>query len=384
LLLLFVLEAASSIAFIVFSSLFAIVFIIFRNNNTSHPQAKQLDFLTAMYFVVQTFTTVGFGDVFVYGTAETWFAVVLVLIGMIANATVIGSLVALIQLGNATLVRGDKIRETHAVLHYFSIPRLLQLEILGFQEHVLFSDVVSAFHSDTESFPTAMKDAMILQHRFDVLRQIEPFSQASPDELFFLSKELCTACFKPEEYLSCCSEPHHGIRILLFGLVDRLDSRGRYIKTLRSGDCFGLDGILSGKDEEFNHKALAYCDLLVISYDDFHNILEAMPKFRNWIVPALREMERTILEQEMKELMTNENNNGKNDNDGFGIVVGENNNNNNNNTNNNMATAKVLRSPVSMIDTTGGNLSMVHDLRSELRVFRRGLQTLAVAPSLNK
>src|SRR3569833_1218256 len=141
------------------------------------------------------------------------------------------------------MVRGDRIRDTHAVLHYFSIPRLLQLEILGFQEHVLFSDVVSAFHGDTESFPPAMKDAMVLQHRLGVLRQIRPLSTASEAELFFVAKELCSACFKPEEYLSCCSEPHRGLRILLFGLVDRLDSRGRYIKTLRSGDCFGLETI---------------------------------------------------------------------------------------------------------------------------------------------
>lgn len=380
-------------SFIVACSIFAIIFIIFRNS--SAPDTP-LDFLVAFYLVVQTFTTVGYGDVQLIGTAETWFAVVLVLIGMITNAAVIGSLVALIQLGAANLVRGDKIRETHAVLHYFSIPRLLQLEILGFQEHVLFSDVESAFAAETEPLPPAMRDAMQLQHRLDVLRQVRPFDsdKASPEEMFLVAKELVCACFKPEEYLSCCSMPHHGVRILLFGLVDRLDARGRYIKTLRSGDAIGMDSILSGKDEEYNHKALSYCDLLVISYDDFHLLLDSLPRLRLWIVPELRKLEQEAADEDAPRLASE-----------IQIVAAASSSNSGDNNRsskaadlqrtgssadmNNAAAAgtplhKVQRAPVSMIDTTGGNLSMVHDLRNELRVLRRGLQTLAVAPALNK
>ncbi len=130
-----------------------------------------------------------------------------------------------------------------------------------------------------------------------------------------------------------------------------------------------------------------------------------MPKLRSWIVPALREIEQKIFLEEQEKILAEEMKKRRNSLQSGGVSgefhpqneedIEEDSKKQNNGRNStahhqqqqfgsNSATAKVLRSPVSMIDTTGGNLSMVHDLRSELRVFRRGLQSLAVSPALNK
>ena len=73
-------------------------------------------------------TTVGFGDVLVFGTAETWFAIVLVLVGMITNATVIGSLVALIS---RFITPDDGNRFIFAILaasaSYIAVPAAMRL-----------------------------------------------------------------------------------------------------------------------------------------------------------------------------------------------------------------------------------------------------------------
>ena len=66
---------------------------------------------------------------------------------------------------------------------------------------------------------------------------------------------------------------------MLFGFVVRFDSRGVYVKTLRAGDFFGFEGIISREDEVHSHKALSYCDIWMLPPSKLHDVFAKFPRF---------------------------------------------------------------------------------------------------------
>ncbi len=254
---------------------------VFLGIRRAEGQAEDTRYITSVYLVIQTCTTVGFGDVLITSKPQRWFAVFLVITGLVFNALVIGRLITMIQLGDVRNVAADKLRETMAVLDYFSIPKLLQVEILGFQAHALHSDIAVACNNEMAGLPDGFRTAFMMQRRVDILRTVDVFRDDHDAVMYALATSMIASCCKPEEYVSCCSEAHKGIRFLLFGFVDKLDSRGRYIITLKSGDYFGLDGLYELRNEEYNLKALSYCDLLVLPANEFHAVMAKFPKFQN-------------------------------------------------------------------------------------------------------
>jgi hypothetical protein len=260
---------------------FTAVFLAIHNNEdtTSAP----MSYITGFYYVVQTFSTVGYGDIStrVKGPGEIWFTIILVFLGMLFNSMLIGRLVAVLQMGNADTKQEDMLRETLAVLKYFSIPDILQVEILSFQEHVLWTDITNAFYMETSVLPQSMRDAMILQTRKDVLMQVKEFRTASDAVLLEMSCALVSSYFKPEQYASLFGDAHFGVRFLLFGFLARFDARGRFVATLRSGDFFGLDGVTTMEAEQFSHKALSYCDMLTLPAMSLLNVLSRYPQFHD-------------------------------------------------------------------------------------------------------
>jgi CRP-like cAMP-binding protein len=245
------------------------------NGNTSTT------YLQSVYFVVQTFTTVGYGDATLrpQSSGEMWFDIFLVYSGLLTNALGIGRLITQIQRDNAYTTREDKLRETFAVLRYFHIPQDLQTEILSFQEHVLWNDTANAYYGATSMLPQSMRDTMLLQTRIDVLSHVPNFNGAPYAVLYALGSSLISACYKPEEYISFSGDPHAGIRFVLFGFIARFDSRGQYECVLKSGEFFGFQGILTLGDEVYSHKALSYCDVWVLPPAKLHEVFDRFPKF---------------------------------------------------------------------------------------------------------
>lgn len=262
-------------AFVAVLTVFATVFarITISNGRTD------VDFMMACYFIVQTFSTVGYGDIPLTEDNEMWFASFLVNFGLMFNAITIGRLVTMIQRTNAYETREDRVRETLAVLEYFNIPQQLQTEILSLQEHVLWNDTASAYHEQVSMLPQSMRDNMLLQTRIDVLTNVSHFSDAPVPVLRALATALVSTAYKPEEYISFAGDPHQGVRFLMFGFVARFDGRGRYVTTLKAGENFGFDGILTLDDERDSHKALSYCDLVILSSTKLLNILSRFPRY---------------------------------------------------------------------------------------------------------
>lgn len=270
--------------------LFTASFIWVKQRSNGNKPLEGVPYITALYFVTQTFTTVGYGDVELSDDpAELWFAVLVMFLGLLLNGTIIGRLVALLQLGNANEAREEKLRSTLAVLQYFEIPRQLQVEILNFQRHVLWSYVDTAFHDVTAALPEAICDNVTIVYRVAALRQVKCFAEAHDVVLVAMARAMQPRPSKPEEYVSCCTDPHQGIRFLLFGFVDKLDARGRYILTHRTGDVFGLDGIVEMAEEAHNFKALSYCDMLALPADEFHSIIRQFPAFGAVVITSLRQ-----------------------------------------------------------------------------------------------
>jgi CRP-like cAMP-binding protein len=275
--------------FIMALQFFTVWFMRIKIDQKDLSDLGSTPYIGAMYFIIQTFTTVGYGDVPLNGVQELWFAIVIVFLGLLMNGLLIGKLVAMLQLDSAESRRGDKLRETLAVLQFFDIPKQLQSEILNFQEHVLWSKADTAYGDFINPLPPTMIENIDLVRRISIIASEPLFAEQSEAVMVQLAKSLVSRTSKPEEYVTCSSDTHQGVRWLLFGYVDQLDSHGRYITTLKTGDCFGFEGLLECREEIYNYKALSYCDLLVCPADEFHKVMKNFSTFEHHVRQVLQE-----------------------------------------------------------------------------------------------
>lgn len=266
-------------AFVGVTVLFAALFILVKNQSGRLDDLGDFKTVTSWYFIIQVVTTVGYGDIRVEGAGEMWYTIIVLCCGLLLNGLIIGRLVMLLQLVDAGTLRQDKLRETLAVLQYFEIPQQLQIEILNFQSHVLWSSLGTAFNHLTSTLPASMNENIELLQRMEVLKILPALSGATEVVMTCLACELVSETYKPEEYISWAGETHKGVRFVLFGFVDKIDNKGHYSWTYRSGDYFGYENLLDLLDETHNFKALSYCDLLILPAESFHSVMKRFPAF---------------------------------------------------------------------------------------------------------
>jgi cAMP-binding proteins - catabolite gene activator and regulatory subunit of cAMP-dependent protein kinases len=73
------------------------------------------------------------------------------------------------------------------------------------------------------------------------------------------------------------------------GQVEVIDQRGKVIKTLRDGDCFGELGLLLSSPRSATIRAKTQCDLFVLRKADFSRILRDHAQFADTMIAVAKE-----------------------------------------------------------------------------------------------
>lgn len=273
-------------ALLAITQLLAGLFLLVKRNSGGDA-LPGVQYVTAVYFIIQTVATVGYGDISIKTSAELWFAIIVLFLGLLINGTTIGILVGLLSQEDASTTRQDNLRETVAVLQYFKIPWQLQVEILNYQSHVLFSDIDAAFHNVTSSLPQPILHNIAILQRLRIIRHLPLFHKAHDCAAVMLAETLEHRTFRPEEYLATAGDEYGGVRFLVFGFVDRLEEGGKYIATLKAGDVFGDTDVLDAVVEGYSYKSISYCDVMVLHPDALFAVLQYFPRFAEALRSAL-------------------------------------------------------------------------------------------------
>jgi len=222
--------------------LFTVLFVALKRSRDQ----PSFSYDQALYFVIYTLCTVGFGDPpVISGSIEQLYACLVLCGAVLCNGYIIATFVAILQRADIHQDRRGKLRETLAVLEHFSMPAALQDEVLQFQDHLLGHSLSSAYASVVEGLPQEMRNNIDVAVK---LRMVDtaPFLASLHDLLrIAIAKELVNAVAKPEQNLFVQGEQCANMVFISHGLVDLIHRGGVQHTKLRTGQYFGVSALLT-------------------------------------------------------------------------------------------------------------------------------------------
>jgi CRP-like cAMP-binding protein len=238
-------------------------------------------YIDALYIVLYTLSTCGYGDMRVLPGAQRLYCCFLFLGGVIMNGLVISQMSVFIQKADIQNDRKDKMRETLAVLRHFDIPETTQSEILSFQNHLLSHNLGSSHEELMGSLPTTIQESLGLFMRIKFIAMVPMFASSPQDCKEALATTLVNIVFHPHEFIIVAGEIGGEMYFLGHGAADVIGPTGMHFVTLRKGGFFGEIALLvDGARRNASIKALTYCDTFRLEKNDFNRIMHKFPHFR--------------------------------------------------------------------------------------------------------
>lgn len=266
---------------------FAMGFIMIKEygktDSQIDPETGRYPYTAALYFVIYTVCTVGYGDIEIDGTLEKWYVCIVLFGTLLTNGFIIGKLVALMQKADIHQDRRSKLRETLAVLQHFELPRQLQDEVLQFQDHLLGHSLSASYASIVEGLPLEMQSNISLFVKLKLISNATQFRSVHYIVKVAIAETLTNSVVLPEQFIIIVGEPVDVMYFIAHGFMDVFGATRQHLMTLKSGDYFGEEMLLQVRPSTTSVKALAYSDLWGLGRDAFLPLLERFPRFRRLI-----------------------------------------------------------------------------------------------------
>ena len=216
----------------------------------------------AVYFVMYTLTTTGFGDQrqLVETERQKAFAVVLFCCASVVTGLVVGKLVQFSQQADLQTDANRRMLETLAALNHLTIPPEFKEEVLAFQQHRL-KHSNSLFNEAISGLPQVMQDRMALYARMKIVRQVPIFAEAQEICVAKLAQSLVNVFVPPEEYIVIAGEEGEEMFFLFHGMCGVTLPNGKWAATIKRGGVFGEVALLQETRRSASIKSLTYCQL---------------------------------------------------------------------------------------------------------------------------
>ena len=259
-------------------------------------------YITSIYFVFTTLTTVGYGDIFAFTTEERVFALIIMSFGSAFYSYTISNLSTIMaSIDSRTLNMKARISALNEFSKATKLPEELKQRI---KSHILLNyeeNIFSWFDLDAlmNELPSNLRNDVSLQMYHSTVSKIFFFQDKDPGFISYMVPKLRSISLQPGDTLYKEHDYPDEVYFMTRGKVNLLISEIAF-KTYVEGSYFGEVEILENKTRSCTVKAHKDgADFLVLSKQNFLKTLEEFPK----IAEELKETAkiRAIKNQEAKE-----------------------------------------------------------------------------------
>eukprot|EP01064_Diplonema_japonicum_P008643 TRINITY_DN1607_c4_g1_i1.p1 TRINITY_DN1607_c4_g1~~TRINITY_DN1607_c4_g1_i1.p1 ORF type:complete len:845 (+),score=105.27 TRINITY_DN1607_c4_g1_i1:72-2606(+) len=235
------------------------------------------NYIDALYFVMYTITTTGYGDIGVDTQGQKVFAVVLFCCATLISGLVVGKLVKVSEQADLVSDTQTKMLETLAVMEHLCIPKDFAEEILAQQYHRLRNSF-SIYSDAIDNLPQAMRDRMMLYARMKVVTHVPMFMGIHEICLAKLAQALVSVVVPPDEYIIIAGEEGIEMYFLFHGACDVWLANGTWIAYVKRGGVFGEIALLKKTRRAASIISLTYCQLFRLDKTSFDTISFEFPE----------------------------------------------------------------------------------------------------------
>jgi voltage-gated potassium channel len=253
-------------------------------------------YLRSLYWCVTTLTAVGYGDITPSTSAQTIYAMFVMVLGVGMYGYVIGNVANL--LANLDMARAhylSNMERLSTFLKYRNIPVGLQRQIYDYYAYLWENRMGYDESAVLSELPSALQSEVSLVLKQEYIEKI-PFLKGAYQELIRdMAFELRPEVFTPGTYVFRAGDVGRHLYFISQGQVEVISADGKTIyNTLKDGDFFGEIALLSSQPRTASVRTLDYCDMYSIDRDTFDKVLNHYPEFAEHI----REIAKTRLEKE--------------------------------------------------------------------------------------
>nr|VZH98616.1 unnamed protein product [Spirometra erinaceieuropaei] len=255
----------------------------FTANMTGGPSPSSV-YVSSLYFMMSSLTSVGFGNVSPNTTNEKIFSIIAMLVGALMHAAVFGNVTTIIQRvyarRSAYQMKNQDLKDFTRAHH---LPKQLRQRMLEFYQAMWSINRGIDKQSIMQIFPEEMRGDIALHINREIL-SLPIFKSASIGCQMSIAQLIGTRFSTPGEFLVHRGDAIRYLHFVCSGSLEILDEDGSVVALLGKGDLFGTDiddRPLIGLSA-FDVKALTYCELQFIVLD--HTLFDVLNLYPAYLV----------------------------------------------------------------------------------------------------
>eukprot|EP01062_Namystynia_karyoxenos_P022030 TRINITY_DN18425_c0_g1_i1.p1 TRINITY_DN18425_c0_g1~~TRINITY_DN18425_c0_g1_i1.p1 ORF type:complete len:1072 (+),score=283.39 TRINITY_DN18425_c0_g1_i1:105-3218(+) len=237
-------------------------------------------YLTAAYWVIETVSTVGYGDLTVRTRAQRVLCMVLFSVGIVVNGYIASRITQLLVQADLSQDRDAVLQRTLAVLRQFHVAPDMEREVLSFQFHTLSSNTSLTFQEVTAALPASMRMHIAIFVRIHIVSRVPSFAAATAECKVALAQALEELVFPPDQRIIEQGEEGREMYFIMHGCCSVHTSDGGLIRVLRRGQFFGHVALMGDHCERTaSVTTITYTALLVLRKQEFEAIRKQFREF---------------------------------------------------------------------------------------------------------
>eukprot|EP00658_Telonema_sp_P-2_P080144 TRINITY_DN7913_c0_g2_i1.p1 TRINITY_DN7913_c0_g2~~TRINITY_DN7913_c0_g2_i1.p1 ORF type:complete len:314 (-),score=99.87 TRINITY_DN7913_c0_g2_i1:24-965(-) len=211
---------------------------------------------------------------------ETSFSIIVTVIGISLFATIIGTVGSLVtNLDSSKLYFRQKMDGINDYMKYKRIPDELQMEVRNYYNYLWKSGKGLDKNKVLDDLPPYLKNKMSVYLNKEIITKVPMFSNFKDDEAFIseIIKALKSRVSLPNSFVVKKGEIGTEMYFISRGELNVVNDAGMVVFTLKDGGFFGEIALIYETKRTASIVARTYCDMFILTKDDFNNVKDKFP-----------------------------------------------------------------------------------------------------------
>jgi len=263
--------------FVIISHLLALGWLAQTGTNNSVNPFEA--YVTAIYWVIQTLTTVGYGDISPVTSAQKIYTMVVMLFGAGFYGYIIGNVASLLSQQDPAKAHYSKnIERLKAFVKYRKLPVDLRNKINDYYTYVWKRRLGFDESSFLSSLPQALKIETALFLKKDILDKIPIFQKAPNNFKQEVALNFHSIVVSPGDLICREGELGKEMYFIIQGELEVVSDDGKKVfAVLREGNFFGEISLFKNSPRNASVRAVTYSELYILEKKNFEQVLSRFP-----------------------------------------------------------------------------------------------------------
>lgn len=245
--------------------------------------SSSTQYIRSLYWAITTMTTVGYGDITPHRNVEYVFTSIMMLIGASMFAYIIGNVASIFS--NLDSAKASFWNKMEAVTHYLrsrQVPSDLNARVRDYYDYIWARRRGVREESFFDDLPGPLRLDVLLNLTRELLEKVPLFKYCGPTLRNTLLMALKAQTYAPDGYIVREGELGKEIYFISRGKAEITSDEGQEAHGIfEAGDYFGVLSLILEEKRTASVRTLTYCDVFILTKDDFDRIRDEYPEFRD-------------------------------------------------------------------------------------------------------